>query len=72
MSLAHPLVTILAVLSQIVYYSLIIFMIPYTIIFFVIFGVWFPSILSMFITYKNMNKEFHIEEKLEQNIKGSD
>ena len=72
MSLAHPLITILAVFAQIVYYSIIIFMLPYTIIFFVIFGVWFPSLLSMFITYKHMNKEFHIEEKLEEKMSNCD
>lgn len=64
MSLAHPLVTLSAILVQIIYWSILILLVPYSIIFLVIFGLWFPALLSIFITYNKMNTEFHIEEKL--------
>lgn len=66
MSMAHPLVTFASIAVQAIYWSVMFLLVPYSIIFMIVFGFWLPALLGMFVTYKQMNKEFHIEEKAEQ------
>ncbi|MCD7929130.1 MAG: hypothetical protein LUF86_03110 [Clostridiales bacterium] len=64
MILAHPLVTLLSVVVQLCYWVLLALLIPYSLIVYVLLGLWFPAVVGTMIVYKKLDADFKIEERL--------
>lgn len=62
--MAHPAVTLGAVAIQAVYWLIILLCYPYSGIFLLITGVWFPALAGSQIIYGSLNKDFKMEERL--------
>lgn len=64
MFLAHFPTTLGALAIKLAYWALLLFLIPYSTIFLMVLGVWFPALMSTCVVYKNLNHDFKIEERL--------
>lgn len=64
MFLAHFPTTLGALAIKAVYWALLLILIPYSTIFLMVLGLWFPALMSTNVVYKNINNDFHIEERL--------
>ena len=70
MTLMHPMKTFGAVALRLVYYVAMLVLYPYSLIFLIVLGDWFPSFMSVRIIYKTMdyrmNLDYRYEEALEE------
>ncbi|MBR2529220.1 MAG: hypothetical protein IKE58_12220 [Blautia sp.] len=66
MTMMHPKVTWGAVAVLILYWAFIFILYPYSSLFLVVLGFWFPSLMQITITYRMLNGELKIEERLEE------
>ena len=63
MILAHPLVSLGAILAQLAYWGLLLGLFPATGILIPLTGAWLPNLLGLMIVYNQLNKEFQIEAR---------
>lgn len=66
MVIMHPAVSLIALALQLIYWGLMLFLLPYSLLLVVIFGVWFPTALVLNLIYDVFNKELRLEERLDQ------
>lgn len=64
MFLAHFPTTLGALAIIVVYWGLMLILVPYSSMFLLVLGLWFPALMSTNVVYKNINRDFHIEERL--------
>lgn len=64
MFLAHFPTTAGALAIQLAYWGMMLILFPYSAIFLLVLGLWFPALMSTNAVYKNINQDFHIEERL--------
>jgi uncharacterized membrane protein YesL len=63
MILMHPLVTLGALAIQLAYWGLMLILIPYSSLFLIVLGFWFPALLSTTAIYGRLNEDLKIEER---------
>lgn len=63
MILAHPLVSLGAILVQLAYWGLLLGLFPATGILIPLTGAWLPNLLGLMIVYRQLDKEFQIEAR---------
>lgn len=64
MFLAHFPTTLGALAIKLAYWALMLILFPYSTIFLLVLGVWFPALMATCAVYKNINHDFKIEERL--------
>ena len=64
MTMMHPKVTWGAVAVPVLYWGIMVFLYPYSAIFLLILGVWFPAFMQLRIIYRQLDTELKIEERL--------
>ena len=65
MILMHPLVTLKALAAQLIYWAIMVILVPYSTPFLLIFGIWFPTLMAVNIIYDTFNQELKLEERLD-------
>ncbi len=71
MIFAHPLITLLSVAAQLVYWGLMLMLIPYSLIILLLLGLWFPAVMGTMIVYKKLNADLKIEVRLDEALSRS-
>ncbi len=66
MAMMHPAVTLGAIAFRAVYWGLLLILYPYSIVFLVFLGVWFPSFMTVRIVYNTLDKDMRLDERYEQ------
>ncbi len=63
---AHPAVTLGAVAVQVLYWGLIVLTVPYSGLFLLITGFWFPALAGNAIVYEALNRDLLLDERLSE------
>lgn len=66
MILYHPMTALKTILAQLLYWGLLIVGFPYSAIAVPLLGFWFPQLVGLLIVYPQLNKDFKMEERLEE------
>ena len=66
MAMMHPVVTLKAVLFQIIYWVVMFFLFPYSGIFLLVLGLWLPTTMAINIIYDSFNAELMLEDRLDE------
>ena len=76
MTMMHPLKTLGALALRLVYYAAMLILYPYSIIFLIVLGDWFPSFMSTRIIYATLDHDmaldYRYEEMMEQEDQGEE
>ena len=66
MVMLHPVLTLGAVALQLCYAGLLLILFPYSILFILLLGVWFPTFFSVRIVYGALDQELKLDERLDE------
>ena len=66
MTMMHPLKTLGAVVFRLAYYLLMLILYPYSLIFIVLLGDWFPTFMSVRIVYNTMDREMQLDLRYDE------
>lgn len=66
MIMMHPSTALKAVGAQLLYWFLIVVGFPYSAIALPVLGLWFPELVGLLMIYPQLNEDFKIEERLEE------
>ncbi len=66
MCLMHPLITAGAVLLRAGYWGLMLILYPYSMVFLVLLGVWFPAFMTVRIMYNTLDRDMKLDARFEE------
>ncbi len=66
MTMMHPLITLGAIAFRCVYWALMLILYPYSIVFLVFLGAWFPALMTIRIMYNTLDHDMKLDERYEQ------
>lgn len=65
MTMMHPLVTLGAIALRVVYWVVMLILYPYSMVFLVLLGVWFPTFMTVRIMYNTIDRDMRLDERYE-------
>jgi uncharacterized membrane protein YesL len=66
MTMMHPLITLGTIALRAGYWALMLILYPYSLVFLVMLGVWFPAFMTIRIMYNTLDKAMQLDERYEQ------